>query len=54
MMIAGSILMGVLVVRVAGLATALRARESLNRGELPAQQMLEGEWLVLLHACADG
>ena len=42
LIIAGSML-GVLVVRVAGLATALKARESLNRGELPAQQMLEGQ-----------
>lgn len=35
-------MLGLLVMRVAGLATALRARESLSRGELPAQQMLEG------------
>lgn len=34
--------LGLFVMRVAGLATALRARESLSRGELPAQQMLEG------------
>jgi UPF0716 family protein affecting phage T7 exclusion len=40
-------MLGVLVVRVAGLATALKARESLNRGELPAQQMLEGLMLAL-------
>ncbi|KPA98461.1 FxsA family protein [Pseudomonas asplenii] len=38
---------GVLVLRVAGLTTALRARESLNRGELPAQTMLEGLMLAL-------
>ncbi len=38
---------GVLILRVAGLATALRARESLNRGELPAQQMLEGLFMAL-------
>ncbi|MER8124697.1 FxsA family protein, partial [Acinetobacter baumannii] len=36
LIIAGSAL-GVLVMRVAGLATALRARESLQRGELPAE-----------------
>jgi UPF0716 protein FxsA len=41
LIILGSML-GVLVLRIAGLATALRARESLNRGELPAQTMLEG------------
>ncbi|RRV06000.1 membrane protein FxsA [Pseudomonas sp. v388] len=34
--------LGFFVMRVAGFATALRARESLSRGELPAQQMLEG------------
>src|SRR5450830_1092842 len=46
LIIAGSML-GVLVLRVAGLATALRARESLNRGELPAQTMLEGLMMAL-------
>lgn len=46
LVILGSLL-GVMVLRVAGLATALRARESLNRGELPAQQMLEGLMLAL-------
>lgn len=35
-------ILGFFVMRVAGFATALRARESLARGELPAQQMLEG------------
>ena len=40
-------MLGVLVLRVAGLATALRARESLNRGELPAQTMLEGLMMAL-------
>jgi UPF0716 protein FxsA len=38
---------GVFVLRIAGLATALRARESLSRGELPAQTMLEGLMLAL-------
>lgn len=46
LIILGSML-GVLIIRVAGLATALRARESLNRGELPAQTMLEGLILAL-------
>jgi UPF0716 family protein affecting phage T7 exclusion len=40
-------MLGVFVLRIAGLATALRARESLNRGELPAQTMLEGLMLAL-------
>lgn len=35
-------MLGLFVMRVAGFATALRARESLARGELPAQEMLEG------------
>ncbi|NBA95625.1 FxsA family protein [Pseudomonas sp. R5(2019)] len=46
LIIAGSAL-GVLVVRVAGLATALRARESLQRGELPAEQMFQGMLLAV-------
>lgn len=41
LVVAGSML-GIFVVRVAGLATAMRARESLARGELPAQQMMDG------------
>lgn len=43
---AGSAL-GVLVVRVAGLATALRVRESLQRGELPADDMFHGLFIAL-------
>ncbi|PWB33804.1 membrane protein FxsA [Pseudomonas sp. SDI] len=46
LIIAGSAL-GVLVVRVAGLATALRARASMQRGELPAQEMMQGMMLAL-------
>ncbi|AMB85527.1 exclusion suppressor FxsA [Pseudomonas agarici] len=46
LIILGSAL-GVLVLRVAGLATAFRARESLSRGELPAQTVLEGLMLAL-------
>lgn len=41
LIIAGSAL-GVLVMRVAGLATVLRTRASLQRGELPAEQMFNG------------
>ncbi len=33
---------GVLVMRLAGLATVLRTRASLQRGELPAEQMFDG------------
>ncbi|MFK3797619.1 MULTISPECIES: FxsA family protein [unclassified Pseudomonas] len=41
LVVAGSML-GFFVMRVAGLATAMSARESLARGELPAQQMMDG------------
>jgi UPF0716 protein FxsA len=41
LIIAGSAL-GVLVLRVAGLATALRARESLRGGQLPTEELLNG------------
>ena len=34
--------LGVVLLRVAGVATAWRARERLARGELPEQEMLEG------------
>lgn len=43
---AGSAL-GVLVLRVAGLATALRARESLQRGVFPAEDMVHGLMMAL-------
>src|SRR5450830_1026514 len=49
LIILGSML-GVLVLRVAGLATALRARESLNRGELPGRSLLA----ALIMAMAGG
>lgn len=41
MIIVGSAL-GVLVMRVAGMATMLRTRASLQRGEMPAEQMFDG------------
>ena len=40
LIIIGSLL-GVLVLRVSGMAAAIRARERLNNGEIPAQTMLE-------------
>ncbi|MEB0038978.1 MULTISPECIES: FxsA family protein [unclassified Pseudomonas] len=42
LLVVASSMLGVFLIRVAGFATALRARESLSRGELPAQEMLEG------------
>ncbi|GGU71316.1 membrane protein FxsA [Pseudomonas laurentiana] len=47
LLIIASSALGVLVMRVAGLATALRARESLQRGELPAEQMFQGLLLAV-------
>ncbi|UZJ61428.1 membrane protein FxsA [Pseudomonas sp. KU26590] len=46
LVVAGSML-GVFVVRIAGVATALSARQSLARGELPAQQMLNGLMMTI-------
>lgn len=46
LIVAGSAL-GVMVLRVAGLATAFSARAALSRGELPAQEMLQGLLLAL-------
>ena len=42
LLVVGGSMLGIFVVRVAGLATAMSARQSLARGELPAQQMLDG------------
>jgi len=42
LLIVGSAVIGSMLLRVAGLATALRAREKLARGEAPEQEMLEG------------
>lgn len=41
MIIIGSVL-GVMVMRLAGLATVLRTREALQRGEVPADQVFDG------------
>ncbi|MFI8480024.1 FxsA family protein [Pseudomonas sp. NPDC078700] len=42
LLLIGSAVLGSLLLRVAGIATALRARERLARGELPEQEVLEG------------
>src|SRR5690606_14016642 len=41
-LVIGSAVLGSVLLRVAGVATAWRARERLARGELPEQEMLEG------------
>lgn len=47
LLIIGGSALGLLVMRVAGIATALRARESLQRGELPAEDMFQGLMLAV-------
>ena len=47
LLIIASAVLGSMLLRVAGLATALRAREKLARGEAPAQEMLEGMLVAL-------
>lgn len=47
LLLIASALLGSLLLRVAGLATAWRAREKLARGELPEQEMLEGMFIAL-------
>ncbi|MBP8185246.1 MAG: membrane protein FxsA [Pseudomonas sp.] len=42
LLVVGSAVLGSVLLRVAGIATALRVRERLARGELPEQEMLEG------------
>jgi UPF0716 protein FxsA len=42
LLVIGSVVLGSILLRVAGVATAWRAREKLSRGELPEQEMLEG------------
>ena len=42
MLVIGTAVLGSVLLRVAGVATAWRAREKLSRGELPEQEMLEG------------
>jgi UPF0716 protein FxsA len=42
LLIVASAVLGSMLLRVAGVATALRARERLARGELPEQEVLEG------------
>lgn len=42
LLVVGTAILGSVLLRVAGVATAWRARERLARGELPEQEMLEG------------
>jgi UPF0716 protein FxsA len=42
LLIIGSGVLGAVLLRVAGVATAFRARERLARGELPEQEVIEG------------
>ena len=47
LLIIGAGILGVMLIRVAGPATALRARERLARGEMPEAAMLEGLMLAV-------
>jgi len=47
LLIVAGVLFGSLILRLAGLATALRARERLARGELPDREVLEGLFMAL-------
>lgn len=47
LLLIGSAILGSMLLRVAGLATALRAREKLARGERPEQEVLEGMLIAL-------
>jgi UPF0716 protein FxsA len=42
LLVIGTAILGSILLRIAGVATAWRARERLARGELPEQEMLEG------------
>lgn len=42
LLVIGTAILGCVLLRVAGLATAWRAREKLARGEMPEQEMFEG------------
>lgn len=42
LLVIGTAVLGSVLLRVAGIATAWRAREKLARGELPEQEVLEG------------
>ncbi|MFK4076646.1 FxsA family protein [Ectopseudomonas khazarica] len=42
LLVIGTAILGSVLLRVAGVATAWRAREKLARGEMPEQEMLEG------------
>ena len=47
LLLVAAAVLGSLLMRVAGLATALRAREKLARGEVPEGEMLEGMMIAL-------
>ncbi len=47
LLLIGSVVLGSVLLRVAGVATAWRAREKLARGEMPDQEMLEGMLIAL-------
>ncbi len=47
LLVIGTALLGSVLLRIAGVATAWRAREKLARGELPEQEVLEGLFIAI-------
>ncbi|WXL24979.1 FxsA family protein [Ectopseudomonas mendocina] len=47
LLIIGSGILGAFLLRLAGVATALRARERLARGEMPEEEMFDGLFMAL-------
>ncbi|TWC32126.1 UPF0716 protein FxsA [Pseudomonas sp. SJZ079] len=47
LLVIGTAILGSVLLRVAGVATAWRAREKLARGELPEQEVLEGLFIAI-------
>jgi UPF0716 protein FxsA len=50
LLVVGTALLGALLLRYQGIATVLRVRQSLARGELPAMALLEGAVLLVAGA----
>lgn len=47
LLVIGTAILGSVLLRIAGVATAWRAREKLARGELPEQEVLEGLFIAI-------
>jgi len=47
LLVIGTAILGSVLLRIAGVATAWRAREKLARGELPEQEVIEGLFIAI-------